>query len=151
MQLQDIAMNPEIIRAFYPNGPCLDKIVLHEVTLICDGPVLRFRLDLQDLPPAPPKKWSSSFNRAQMTIDFIGVADVEIDGWGTTAIGDLKLQKEGNSIAISFHGAGCKISALSECAYIQKITGYQNGAEPLRAGGAGLRPVADPGSDTRRA
>jgi hypothetical protein len=120
----------------------MDKIVLHEITLIRDGPVLRFRFDLQDFPPTPPKKWSSSFNTAQMTIDFIGTVDVRIDGWGTTEIGDLKLHKDGNSIAIAFHGNTCKISAHSEFAYIQNITGYQNGSE--QASSVGRHTAAKP-------
>ena len=132
MELNDIVMNPEHVRAFYPDGPRLQEIVLHEIGFHRDGPIIRLRFDLQDLPPKPPKKWHAEFNTAQMTIVFIEVSAVNLQDWGTFEAGELKIVIASNLINFSFTGTSCRLTGHARFARVENISGYNNGAEPQR-------------------
>ncbi|HSH70835.1 MAG TPA: Imm50 family immunity protein [Deferrisomatales bacterium] len=130
MEYRDSLQNPESLATLYAGMPALEGVTLREAAVQEDGPTLRLRFDLPSFPDTPPKRWHPSFNTAQVTLALFFVEDLEVRGFRTTNVGNLRLRREGDRVRVSFQGDGCAVSANALLARVDTIAGYANqGAE----------------------
>jgi Immunity protein 50 len=86
-----LLVDPRAVRAIFGETcPSLDGVELHEVVLDRDGPTVSLRFDLRDFPTDPPTKWrEAGFNRVQVSLQAIGVRELDIRGLLTEPTLDL--------------------------------------------------------------
>lgn len=115
--------NPEFIRQLYTAEPNLLNTKIHEVTLHRDGPKLSIRFEITELPNNVPKKWATSaFNVVQITLEFWGITDVKIVGYGTSNVSDIFLhQQHDKKISVTVAGVETKISFFCNFIRLPKI------------------------------
>ena len=124
MKLQTRIENPKSLISLYGEVPLLNGISLHELRIHRDGPTLRIRFDMPSFPTTPPKKWSPSFNTAQVTLALFGFSELMITGFGTTEIGNLILNQDGDRVAFHFASNSCTVSGTALIANVEGISGY---------------------------
>jgi hypothetical protein len=117
--------NPESLASLY-SSPSLIGVALHEVSLHRDGLTLSLRFYLAQFPDRPPKKWHPAFNTAQVTLDLVGVSNLNISGFTTTPVGGLFLDQANSTITFNFSADGCNVSGDAQGAWVQRISGYEN-------------------------
>lgn len=121
--------NPEsIYRIFDDNGLSNDCVSVQEVCLHRDGPCLRIVFDLMSYPKRPPTKWNK-FNTVQVSLNLIGVRDLEISGSGVNIVGDLVARTtEGKLVEFEFTAIHGKLHLIgkADVLRIESISGYLN-------------------------
>ena len=113
------------VESIYSKAPSLDQLRLHEVRLHQDGPRISLRLDLNEFPDKPPKKWiAGKFNQAQLTLVLIDIDSFRMDGWGLSNIGELSLKDCDAGVHLQFNGASTQIDCTAQFLEVEKISGY---------------------------
>ena len=119
--------NKKPIENLYPVTPSLDGVRVLEVNLHQDGPELTMRIDLNEFPDPPPRKWvTNGFNRAQITLVFIEVRTLKINGWSRNNIVDVLIEPRSDCVSLSIRGQGTEIDGLFSFVAIEKISGYRD-------------------------
>lgn len=95
-------MNPQAIASIFGNQPpALDGADIHSIVFDRDGPVISLSVTLRDYQENPPRKWvEQQANRAQISLQLIGVQAVTLEGWGTENICDLEIRRAGSTLNI---------------------------------------------------
>ncbi|MFC9277887.1 Imm50 family immunity protein [Streptomyces collinus] len=127
MSWTSLLHNPEGIAAIYQGAPPeLSGVRVHEVVLYEDGPTLKLRLDLPLYPDRPPRKWAAQgFNTVQVEISLSGLRAITLDGFGTAISADVSLSGE-NGVTLNVVSPETHIRAVSDVAFISKLTAYTN-------------------------
>ena len=113
------------IKSIYSLAPSLVNVRLHEVRLHQDGPRVSLRLDLNEFPDNPPRKWvAGKFNRAQLTLVLIGIDDFQMTGWNLNNIGELMIDGCSVGIHLKFSGPCLGINCTAQFVEVEKISGY---------------------------
>lgn len=116
--------NPKALSGYFSSREGLDDVDLHECSLDRDGPLLRLRFDLSRFPDKPSSRWDASANRAQATLAFWFVGDVDLRGYGTTMVGTLTVEPRGQLLDVRFHSPACVLSFTCVLARLDKLVGY---------------------------
>ncbi len=113
------------VESLYSEPPLLDQLRLHEVRLHQDGPRISLRLDLNEFPDRPPKKWvAGKFNRIQLTLVLVDIDSFRMDGWDLNNIGDLSLKDCDAGVCLQFDGPTLQIDCTARFLEVEKISGY---------------------------
>jgi|688.fasta_scaffold288525_2 hypothetical protein len=121
----DYLGNKLAVDSVYSAAPSLVDVRLHEVRLHQDGPRVSLRLDLNDFPDNPPRKWVvGKFNRTQLTLVLIDISDFQMTGWSLNNIGDLTFDKCNVGIRVKFAGPSLRIECTARFIEVEKISGY---------------------------
>jgi hypothetical protein len=122
----ELSENPQMLSAFYNNVPQLDSVEIHEILLHRDGPLLKVRFEMPIFPDKPPDSWlKQGFNTAQLVVDFWSISDLAIQGWSTTNIGNLRIEKIADlNLLLTIISPDFKLSAKAMFFRCAKITGY---------------------------
>jgi hypothetical protein len=106
--------------------PSLESVVLHEIRLERDGPVVRLRFDLPDFPAFPPRKWvDQKFNVVQVEIMGIGVCSVSLNGWSHNNIVSVQLTEEGRGTRLRVRGNTVAVDATFEHIRVATVSAHQ--------------------------
>jgi len=115
------------VESFYAVAPSLTDVRLHEVRLHQDGPRVSLRIDLNDFPDNPPRKWAiGKFNRAQLTLVLIDIIDFQMTGWSLNNIGTFVLSSVSGGIHVKFIGHSLLIDCMARFIEAEKISGYND-------------------------
>ena len=113
------------VESFYSVAPLLTDVRLHEVRLHQDGPRVSLRIDLNEFPDNPPRKWViGKFNRAQLTLVLIDIIDFQLTGWSLNNIGNFVLDSFSGGIHVKFIGHSLLIDCTARFIEAEKISGY---------------------------
>ena len=113
------------VESFYSVAPLLTDVRLHEVRLHQDGPRVSLRIDLNEFPDNPPRKWViGKFNRAQLTLVLIDIIDFQLTGWSLNNIGNFVLDSVSGGIQVKFIGHSLLIDCTARFIEAEKISGY---------------------------
>lgn len=115
------------IESIYSQAPSLDRVRLHEVRLHQDGPRISLRLDLNEFPDNPPRKWIvGNFNRAQLVLVLIDIVGVQLSGWSLNNIGELAIEGCDTGINVKFTGQPLQLECTARFLEVEKISGYHD-------------------------
>ena len=119
--------NRKPIEAIYSIEPPLRDVRVIEIVLHEDGPRLSVRIDINQFPDKPPKKWlDRRFNRAQLTLMFIEIHELVIRGWSVDNIVSILIHPENGSMTVTMKGRGTEIFGRFGFIEIEKISGYHD-------------------------
>ena len=117
--------NIEVIETLYSTNPDLSSIALHEVRLQWDGSLLKLRFDLPVFPDRTPARWAEEFTVAQAVVDLWEVTNLSINGWVTSNLGKLKIDRLSDKLLlVEFESPMSHIRCQSSLARITTIKGY---------------------------
>jgi len=122
-------MDNRSVMSVFKRAPSLKGVCINELTLREDGPSMSLRIDLNDFPLTPPTKWKTQgANRVQLTLCFIDVSQLAIQGWGRNNIGDVTLEKvnEEADVQLSIEGCEFHIACCFKFLQMEKISAYHD-------------------------
>jgi hypothetical protein len=124
MAWYDLAQNPEALLSLFPEHHDLDKISLFSVDLYREGPVIRFRFDVNAFPDSPPRRWIKEANRVQITVDFFDVTKLSLSGWSVVNACELAVRRGELRHLVKAKGEHCSIAFESGFFRIGSVSGY---------------------------
>lgn len=122
----DLLVDAASIKAIYGAAlPTLDEIDLHEIILHRDGPNVTLRFDLKCFPKNPPKKWlNAGFNCVQLQLLASDIEDLQIQGWQTDIITNIKINKQESKIRLHASNEKFRIDLVFCFLIIKNISAY---------------------------
>lgn len=119
----------DFLEILFPRAaPSLDEIILHEISLRRDGPIIVVRFDLNEYAEVPPKKWvDNGFNRVNITLMAIAVSSVSLFGWDNELVSSIELSEMDEHKYVELKGTS--LNARFRCLElrIDKVSGYLDG------------------------
>lgn len=118
----------KISSIFGSNIPLLEDVELHGVTFHRDGPKITLKIDLNDYPSSPPKKWLlNKYNAVQIHLEFLDIQSCILKNWIKTSYRlKLNIKMEGDIVSLSAASDEFEIEIKSKFLYVSDITAYQN-------------------------
>lgn len=115
-----------------PPELCCVRIV--EIVLHQDGPRVSLRIDLNEFPEKPPRKWTDNkYNRVQLTLQFIEVHQLRVQGWSMDNIVDIVIERVGGKVLAELRGESTTLQGEFGFVAIERITAYYDGETPSPA------------------
>jgi hypothetical protein len=134
----ELALNPRVVTAYYSSPPELRGVEIHSISLHRDGATLELLAELPGLPDRPSSRWPIGANTAQAGLRFFGLREVTLSGWGTTNVGDLRIESGQGAIRFQFDCASARLAGVAGFFDVTGITGYIKGhSEPGAAADRG--------------
>ena len=112
------------LSVYYDAPPSLEKVVIHEVEIHCDGPALRLRFDLSEFVDHPAAKWDKSCNTLQVLLAFYGIHNLHIDGWTSDGQASICLESERDEIVVLIRSPDCNISFRADFLLLETVSAY---------------------------
>ncbi|HUG68650.1 MAG TPA: Imm50 family immunity protein [Pirellulaceae bacterium] len=122
-------MDSRSVMSVFKRAPSLKGVRINELTLREDGPCMSLRIDLNEFPLTPPEKWKTQgANRVQLTLCFIDVSKLAIQGWGLDNVGDVALEKVNDEadLQLSIEGSGIYIACCFKFLQMERISAYHD-------------------------
>jgi hypothetical protein len=116
---------------FGDDTPLPNPVDVFQVSLDREGPSIYLHFDLPSYPKRPPEKWAKQgFNRVQVTLGLVDTADLVVSGWSTKQVGDIQIAKNSEGrLRVQFSSAQFNMTATAMTAFVQKVSGYCDGAD----------------------
>lgn len=90
-----------------------------------DGPRISLRVDLNEYPDKPPRKWiGGKFNRVQLTFVLLDIKNFQVNGWSANNVGKLTLKDCDTGVSLRFAGQSVQIDCIAHFLEVEKISGY---------------------------
>ena len=117
--------NGQAIENLYSEIPSLKNVRLMEMSWHQDGPRVTMRIDLNQFPDRPPRKWlAGGFNRAQVTLVFTGIANLNVRGWNVDNVVDITIEAQSGGVSLAAIGHETVIEADCLFGAVEKVGGY---------------------------
>ncbi|SEK79601.1 Immunity protein 50 [Stigmatella aurantiaca] len=122
-----LAARSEFLRRLFPESPPLQGVRILEVGFHEDGSRVMLRFNLNAFPRNPPRKWAhADDNTVQVRLAGLEVEELEMRGWTTLNLADIRLEpSSGSRVVLSARAEGfflrCSVSSL----YIEQVSAYQ--------------------------
>lgn len=116
--------NKSSIASLFSTPPALRDVRIHEITLHQDGPRVTVRIDLNELPDQVPSKWTTKFNKVQVTLMFIEPHQFSLNGWTANNICDVDIDSQSDGVKLSIHGEGFSVNGMFSFVEIANISSY---------------------------
>jgi hypothetical protein len=116
--------NPEFLKELFQNEPALVGVRALELTMSPDGPTVKLRININEFPSNPPQKWKDmQANTVQLTMSFIDVTGLALQGLSTQCVVDIDVQRQSDMLHVQMAG---DITAEFKCLaiYLDKVTAY---------------------------
>ncbi|QDY40897.1 hypothetical protein D8B20_02815 [Candidatus Pantoea soli] len=106
--------------------PSLNNVDVHSVIFKRDGPTVSIKLNLNEYPTKPPKKWEvQKFNTVQIVLSFLGVKSINMSGWVYTNYSmNLVVSRKNELISLSAKKDDFEINLESGFVDIDSISAY---------------------------
>jgi hypothetical protein len=111
---------------FQEEKPCLSKVDIHGIVFHRDGPKISIRMNLNEYPAIPPRKWVlQRFNTVQLTLALIDIKDVTMSGWvDSSYIADVTIGEINGDISICVSGGNLKLAVRASFIDIDGVSAY---------------------------
>lgn len=123
----EFLVNSQPIKAIYGDcTPSLNNVDVHSVIFNRDGPTVSIKLNLNEYPTKPPKKWEvQKFNTVQIVLSFLGVKSINMSGWVYTNYSmNLVVSRKNELISLSAKKDDFEINLESGFVDIDSISAY---------------------------
>lgn len=111
---------------YHENKPNLNNVDIHEIIFHRDGPKVSIRMNLNEYPENPPKKWLfQKFNTVQLTLALIDIKEVSMSGWvDTNYIADVKIDKIDEGVCVNLTGINLNLMVRASYIDVESIVAY---------------------------
>jgi hypothetical protein len=130
MHWYNFADNPKSIASLFSIPPKLECVWVCCIELGRDGPKLALRLDIDEFPDHPPKKWAREYNQVQLTVDFFDVEGLLVEGWGRDNRARITVADVEGRRSVLVQGSECSIRFTCHVFRIAFISGYYDTEKP---------------------
>lgn len=123
----EFIVNSQPIKSIYGDcAPSLNNVEIHSIIFHRDGPTVSIKLNLNEYPLKPPKKWEiQRFNTVQIVLSFSGVKSVSMSGWVYTNYSmNLVVSKENELISLSARKNDFELKLESSFIDVDSISAY---------------------------
>jgi len=123
----EFIVNSQPIKSIYGDcTPSLNNVEVHSILFNRDGPTVSIKLNLNEYPTKPPKKWEiQKFNTVQIVLSFLGVKSVNMSGWVYTNYPmSLIVSKKNELISLSAKENEFEINLESSFVDLDSISAY---------------------------
>lgn len=123
----DFIINSQPIKSIYGDCmPSLNNAEIHSIIFHRDGPTVSIKLNLNEYPLNPPKKWEmQNFNTVQIVLSFSGVKSINMSGWiYTNYFMNLVVSKKNELISLSAKKNDFKLNLESSFVDVDSISAY---------------------------
>lgn len=118
--------NPKALTALFGEGFDIFDVNLHEVVVHRDGPSLRLRFDIPQVPRSTPSRWPTGANTTQVVLQAGSIEELQIAGFSNECRGSLQsLTNQGGKL-LEFNGSGCSLKCKFASLRVESVTGYIN-------------------------
>ena len=116
--------NAQAIATLYESVEGLDRVELFEATLKRDTGSMELRVQLARYPDHPPAKWDAQSNAVQVRLEFFGVGDLRIEGFGRDNVGRLIVEGAERGLLLRFDAPSMRLTARCDVAQVNGISAY---------------------------
>ncbi|RJT46685.1 Imm50 family immunity protein [Rahnella woolbedingensis] len=111
---------------YHDDKPSLNNVDIHEIIFHRDGPKISIRMNLNEYPSSPPKKWVlQKFNTVQLTLTLIDIKDVNMSGWiNTNYVADASIEIINDNIFMKLDSVSLKFIAKAKFMDVESIVSY---------------------------
>jgi len=123
----ELIVNPQPMKSIYGNCvPSLNNVEVHSLVFHRDGPTLSIKLNLNEYPLRPPKKWEvQKFNTVQITLSFSDLKSVNMSGWIYTGyLMSLVVYKENGLILLNAKEKDFELKLEAKFMDVDSISAY---------------------------
>lgn len=123
----EFIVNSQPIKAIYGDcTPSLENVEVYSILFNRDGPTVSIKLNLNEYPVKPPKKWEvQKFNTVQIVLSFSEVKSINMSGWVYTNYSmDLMVSKRNELISLSAKNNDFEINLESGFVDVDSISAY---------------------------
>ena len=123
----EFLVNSQPIKSIYGDcTPSLNNVDVHSIIFNRDGPTVSIKLNLNEYPTKPPKKWEAQkFNTVQIVLSFLGVKSINMSGWVYTNYSmNLVVSRKKELISLSAKKYNFEINLESGFVDIDSISAY---------------------------
>lgn len=122
----ELLENDKAIKHIFKKSPQLTGVKLYEINVREVEPQLILRLDLNEYPESPPKKWERiKANTVQIKLGLSEVSDLVMANWSVDNIVDIKFTPSGSGFLLQIDGS-CNFSCKAQHITLNDISAYQN-------------------------
>jgi len=118
--------NPQSLTSLFGDDFDFAEVDLHEVVVHRDGPTIRLRFDLPQVPEVPPSRWPKGANTTQVVLLAEAIDALEISGFATECTGVLQALTENGRKILEFSCPASSIRFAYAWLRITGISGYVN-------------------------
>src|SRR5687767_8533077 len=124
--------NPTALQELYSDTSGLDEVVLQEAQIDLQLRRVRLRLELARFPDKPARKWNTTDNAVQVTLDCwlsdtAGDVDIRLTSSVQECPGRFSITRDGDLLGIAFDGKDAMLRARCYMVRIDRISAYQRG------------------------
>jgi hypothetical protein len=123
----ELALNPQVVTAYYSSPPDLRGAEVHSVRFCRDGPTVELLAELPRFPDRPSPRWPTGANTAQAGLRFFDLREIALVGWGTSNVGELHIVRDGGIIRFEFECPTARLAGISEFFDVTGVSGYIKG------------------------
>ena len=123
MDWSDLIENPKALLSYFDRAPSLERITLHKLVLLRDGPTALLDFDVGEFPQRPSPRWPNGAQFCQISIQLVALSKCEVASWGTDVIGDLEIVRAADGREITFSGEA-EFRFSCSCVYVDEVSGY---------------------------
>ena len=126
MWLNNIENKEKLSAIFKEDIPSLNDVIVKELKLHYNGPLIEMRIELKDYPINPPKKWIiNKYNKVDLVFQLIEVKFISITKWNNINLCDLCMSKENDELIIVSNG-DCVFKLVANWIRIETISPFQS-------------------------
>ena len=118
--------NPRALTALFGDDFDFMNVNLHEVVVHRDGPSLRLRFDIPQVPQSPPARWPASANTTQIVLQAGPIEELQITGFTSLCSGILRSLTDQGAPLLEFTASGCSVKCKFVSLRVESVTGYIN-------------------------
>jgi hypothetical protein len=130
-----LAENPGAITSLYSQPPELTGVEVHAVRLHRDGAAVELVVEMPLFPDRPLPRWNREDNSVQATLRFDGSRDATLQGWGTSNVGELRIDRAADGrVRYRFESPAARIAGAADAFRVTGVEAYVDAAKQVEGG-----------------
>ncbi len=118
--------NSKALTTLFGEGFDILDVNLHEVVIHRDGPSLRLRFDIAQVPQSQPSRWPVGSNTTQVVLKAGSIEELQIAGFTNECRGSLRSLTDQCGRLLEFNASGCSLKCKFASLRVESVTGYIN-------------------------